>query len=157
MNMIGTLLGSEDVVLGIPATDAKQACEEVAAIAAARHQLDVELVFRALWRREQIGSTGIGHGIAIPHARIPGIVEPIVIFARARAPIPFGAPDHQPVSVFFLILVPEHAHAEHLRILGAVSEMFSTRAFRKQLEAAAEPATIQRLFRDWTAEKTLAH
>ena len=74
--MIGTLLGSEDVVLGVPATDAKRACEEVAAIAASRHQLDVELVFRALWRREQIGSTGIGHGIATPMLASPALLSP---------------------------------------------------------------------------------
>jgi PTS system nitrogen regulatory IIA component len=149
MNIIGNLLSPENVVLGITATDAKGACEEIASLAARRHHLDEELVFRALWRREQIGSTGIGHGIAIPHARIPGITKPVVFFARASVPIPFGALDHQPVSVFFMILVPEDANAEHLRILATISEMFSERAFRIKLDTAGDPFAIQRIFGQW--------
>jgi PTS system nitrogen regulatory IIA component len=149
VNIIGGVLSSEDVVLGLKATDAKQVCEEIGALVAHRNQVDDELVFRALWRREQCGSTAVGHGIAIPHARIPGIVAPVVLFARTQDPIPFGAPDHQPVSAFFVILVPEHANEEHLRILATVSEMFSEKAFRKQLEAATEPAAIQSLFGSW--------
>jgi PTS system nitrogen regulatory IIA component len=146
MNIARGFLSAEDVVLGITATGAKGACEEIASFAARRHNLDQELVFRALWRREQIGSTAIGHGIAIPHARIPGIAKPVVLFARASVPIPFAAQDRQPVSVFFIILVPEHAHGEHLRILAAVSEMFSERKFRNLLEVATDPTAIQRLF-----------
>jgi PTS system nitrogen regulatory IIA component len=71
---------------------------------------------------------------------------------RSKLPIPFGATDHQPVSAFFVILVPEHANEEHLRILATVSGMFSDTAFRGQLEAATEPAAIQRLFGQWTTE-----
>jgi nitrogen PTS system EIIA component len=152
MNTISGFLSGNDVVLGLAATDAKRACEEIAILAAHRHKLDDALVFRALWRREQIGSTGIGHGLAIPHARLPGISSPIVLFARPKVPIPFGALDHQPVSAFFMILIPEHANEEHLRILAAVSEMFSDRAFRNRLETATEPAAIQTLFRQWTTK-----
>ena len=128
-------------------------CDEIAAVVARRNRVEEELVFRALWRREQCGSTAVGHGIAIPHARIPDIVEPVVLFARTKDPIAFGAPDHLPVSAFFVILVPEHANEEHLRILATVSEMFSEKAFRKQLEAATEPATIQSLFGNWATGK----
>jgi PTS system nitrogen regulatory IIA component len=137
-------------VLGLTATDARRACEEIALLAARRHQLDGELICRALWRREQIGSTGIGHGIAIPHARIPGITDPIVLFARTKQSVPYGALDHQPVSTFFMILVPEQANGEHLRILATISEMFFDRAFRNRLETATEPTAIQRLFDQWT-------
>jgi PTS system nitrogen regulatory IIA component len=150
MNIIGNLLSPDDVVLGITATDAKRACQDIASLAALRHHLDDELIFRALWRREQIGSTGIGHGIAIPHARIPGITSPIVLFVRASVPIQFGALDHQPISVFFMILVPEAANAEHLQILATVSEMFSERMFRNKLDNARDRLAIQRLFEQWT-------
>ena len=152
MNIISGLLSSEDVVLGLTATDAKRMCEEIALRIARRHRLDDKLVFRALWRREQSGSTAVGHGIAIPHARIPGITGPLLLFARSKLPIPFGASDHEPVSAFFVILVPEHANDEHLRILATVSGMFSEKAFRGQLEAATEPAAIQRLFSQWVTE-----
>jgi PTS system nitrogen regulatory IIA component len=152
VNIISSLLSSKDVVLGLTATDIKRACEEIALLAARRHQVDDKLVFRALWRREQSGSTALGHGIAIPHARIPGITDPVVLFVRSKLPIPFGAPDHQPVSAFFVILLPEHANEEHLRILATVSEMFSDEGFRNRLEAATEPLAIQRLFGQWARE-----
>jgi nitrogen PTS system EIIA component len=150
--MIGRFLSREDVVLGLSATDKRGALEEIALLVGRNHQLDHTLVFRALWRREQSASTGLGHGVAIPHARIPGIREAIVAFARTTLPIPFGAPDHQPVSSFFVILVPEHANEEHLQILATVSELFSSNSFRDRLEATADPAEIQRLFREWATD-----
>jgi PTS system nitrogen regulatory IIA component len=153
MNIIGGVLSNEDVVLGLTATHAMRACEEIAMHAARRHQVDEKLVFRALWRREKSGSTALGHGIAIPHARLPGITDPLILFARTKVPIPFGAPDHQPVSAFFVILVPEHASEEHLRILATVSEMFSDERFRDRLEAATDPVAIRRLFDQWAREK----
>jgi len=140
-------------VLGLTATDAKRAYEEIALLAARRPHIDDKLVFRALWRREQSGSTALGHGIAVPHARLSGITDPVVLFARTKVPIPFDAPDHQAVSDFFVILVPEHANKEHLRILATVSEMFSDKAFRDRLRAAAEPLAIQRLFDQWWTSK----
>ena len=155
MNILSSLLSSEDIVLGLTATDAKRACEEIALLAARRPQVNDKLVFRALWRREQSGSTALGHGIAIPHARIPGITDPVVLFVRTKLAIPFGAPDDQPVSAFFVILVPEHANEEHLRILATVAEMFSDKVFRDRLEAATEPLAIQRLFGQWTRTKAV--
>ena len=143
-------------MLGLTATDAERVCEEIALLAARRPRVDHKLVFRALWRREQSGSTALGHGIAIPHARIPDITEPVVLFVRTKVPIPFDAPDKQPVSAFFVILVPEHANEEHLRILATVSEMFSDRAFRDRLEAATEPLAIQRLFGQYRCDRTNA-
>ena len=142
-------------MLGLTATNAQGALEEIASLVAHRHQIDHALVFRALWRREQSGSTCVGHGLAIPHARILGIGEPILFFVRTRLPIQFGAPDHQPVSALFVILVPEHANEQHLQILATVSEMFSSKRFRDRLEAATEPVAIQRLFGEWASENDL--
>jgi PTS system nitrogen regulatory IIA component len=83
------------------------------------------------------------------------MTDPVVLFARTKVPIPFCAPDHQPVSEFFVILVPEHANEEHLRILATVSGMFSDKAFRDRLEAAREPVAIQRLFGQWAGSKAM--
>lgn len=146
MNIIGRSLSSDDIVVGLDVWDKRQALEAVASMIERRHQIHRDLLLRALWRREQSGSTAIGHGIAIPHARIAGISEPIVLFIRTKAPIAFGAPDHKPVSALFVILVPEHANQEHLQILATVSEMFADETFRDRLEAAREPAVIQQLF-----------
>ena len=146
MTVIGRLLSSEDVVVELDVPDKLRALEEVAAMAARRHKIDSALVLQALWRREQIGSTGLGHGIAVPHARIAGIAEPIVLLMRTKHPIEYNAPDRKPVSILFAILVPENANDEHLRILATVAKMFSDKSFRRRLETAVEPAAIQRLF-----------
>jgi PTS system nitrogen regulatory IIA component len=150
--MIRRLLSSENVVLGLLATDKKSVLEEIALLISCRYQIDHTPIFRALWRREQSGSTALGHGFAIPHARIPGVREPIVLFVRPKLPIEFAAPDHQPVTALFVILVPEHANEEHLRVLASVSEMFSSKRFRKRLDAATDPAAIQRLFGEWASD-----
>ncbi len=148
MNIISHFLSGEDVVVGIDVPDKQRALEEAASIVERRNSIHRAPVFRALWRREQIGSTGLGHGVAIPHARISGISEPIVLVMRTKLPIAFGAPDHKPVSILCVILVPEHANEEHLQILATISEMFSHRDFRDRLKAARDPAAIQRLFND---------
>ena len=151
MNIISRLLSSDDVVVGLDVPNKLRALQEVAAILERRHNVSQAPVLRALLRREQSGSTGLGHGIAVPHARIADISEPIVLFVRTRSAIDFRAADHEPVSFLFVILVPEHANEEHLKILATVSEMFSSKTFRDRLEATVEPAAIQRLFSEWTS------
>ena len=152
MNIIGRILSSDDVVVGLDVPNKLRALEEAAVILERRHKVSHAPVLRALWRREQVGSTGLGHGIAVPHARITGICEPIVLFVRMKSAIEFHAPDRKPVSLLFVILVPEHANDEHLKILATVSEMFSNKTFRHRLEATEEPAAIQSLFSEWTSD-----
>jgi len=113
-------------------------------------RIGAEPIYRALYRREQAGSTGVGNGLAIPHARIPGIDEPVTLFARMKSPIRFGGPDGKPVSELFVILVPaEGATETHLQLLRAVAEMFSDRAFREALAAADNAAAIADVFAQW--------
>jgi len=146
VNIVSRLLSDEDIVIGLDVSEGKRALEAVAMLVERRCHINHAAIFRALWRREQIGSTALGHGIAIPHARVAGISEPIVLVVRTRFPIKFGAPDHQPVSILFVIVVPEHANDEHLQILGTVSALCSNKAFRDRLEAATEPSGIRSLF-----------
>jgi PTS system nitrogen regulatory IIA component len=111
-----------------------------------------EPIFRALRRREQAGSTGVGNGLAIPHARIPGIDEPVTMFARTKSPVRFGGPDGKPVSEFFVILVPaEGATETHLQLLRAVAELFSDPAFRATLATAGSVSAVADVFARWTA------
>ena len=152
MNIISRILSSNDVVVGLDVPNKLRALEQAAFILEGRHKVSRAPVLRALWRREQVGSTALGHGIAVPHARITGISEPIVLFVRMKSAIEFHAPDRKPVSLLFVILVPEHANDEHLKILATVSEMFSNKSFRDRLEATTEPAAIQSLFSDWTSD-----
>jgi|SRR5215813_10217756 len=150
MNLVSRYLARDDVVLGLNVPDKVRALEEAALLVETHHHINHAPVFRALWRREQSASTGLGHGIAIPHARIPGISEPVILLVRTRLPINFGSPDRQGVSVLLIILVPEHATEEHLQILATVSQMFGDPAFRDQVAVAEEPAAIQRLIGEWT-------
>ena len=152
MNIISRYLADGDVVVELDVLDKRRALEETALLLERRHNVSSAQVFRALWRREQIGSTGLGHGVAVPHARITGNSEPIVLFLRTKVPINFGAPDHQPVSVLFVILVPEHANDEHLKLLAIVSGMFSDEAFRDRLKVTSEPTAIRRLFSEWSSD-----
>ncbi len=152
MNIMSRLLSSGDVIVGLDVPNKLRALEQAAVILERRHKVSHAPVLRALWRREQVGSTALGHGIAVPHARITGISEPIVLFVRMKSAIEFHAPDHKPVSLLFVILVPEHANDEHLKILATVSEMFSNKSFRDRLEATTEPAAIQSLFSEWTSD-----
>jgi PTS system nitrogen regulatory IIA component len=156
MNIVSRYLARDDVVVDLNVPDKLRALEEAALLVEAHHHLNHAPVFRALWRREQSGSTGLGHGIAIPHPRIAGIDEPIVLLARTRAPIKFGAPDREGVSVLLVILVPERATEEHLRILATVTQMFADPAFRDQVAAAEEPAVIRRLVHDWVLDGSVA-
>jgi PTS system nitrogen regulatory IIA component len=149
VNIISRSLSRDDVALGLDLPDKQRALEEAALLVERHHHINHALVFRALWRREQIGSTALGSGVAIPHARIAGLSEPILLFVRPKLPVEFGAPDHRLVSLLFVVLVPEHANEEHLQILGTVSAMFSDDDFRTQLSAATESATVQRLFSEW--------
>jgi len=112
--------------------------------------LDAPPVFRALWRREQAQSTALGRGVALPHARIMGIREPVTVYARTRTPISFAAPDRGLVSQLFVILVPENADNEkHLELLARIARMFSDGAFRTRLSVAADEAAVRSVFEDW--------
>jgi len=111
-------------------------------------------VLRALLRREEAGSTALGTGIAIPHARISGIERPVTVFLRGKFPIAFDAPDGKPVCDILVILVPaDGATEEHLRLLARVAEMFSDRAFRARLCAATESSDVSDVFAQWIGER----
>ena len=108
-----------------------------------------EWVFQSLSRREKIGSTALGEGVAIPHARIKDLQRVQLAYIRLRQPIPFDAPDAKPVSEILVILVPKEATEEHLRILSEVTQMFSDPQFRQQLRNCGEAGETKRLFDGW--------
>ncbi len=110
MNVISRLLSTDDVVaIGLDVPNRLRALEEAAAMSEPRHNVGRAPVLRALLRQEQSGSTALGHGIAVPHARIAGISRPIVLFIRTKSAIDFHASDRKPVSFLFVIFVPEGA------------------------------------------------
>ncbi|NJK90339.1 MAG: PTS sugar transporter subunit IIA [Blastochloris sp.] len=102
----------------------------------------------ALIAREQKLSTGIGEGLALPHASIPGLPGSVVILARSKEGIPYAAPDHQPVHVFFVILVPSHDYGAHLRTLAHVGKFLSRPGMKQKLKDVQEHAELQKLFKE---------
>ena len=102
--------------------------------------IDVEppAILDALMARERLGSTGLGHGIALPHARMAGIEHPVCALIRLQEGINFEAMDNQPVDIFFALLVPEEANDEHLQLLAKLAELFSQQALRDALRQAQD-------------------
>jgi PTS system nitrogen regulatory IIA component len=143
-------LRPQEIVLDADARSAAAVLETAAACLARAHALDAAPILRALYRREQVGSTGLGMGIAIPHARIEGIARPLTLFLRTRDPIEFGAPDGKPVSRFLVIMVPADGATDvHLQLLALLAQAFSDRGFREHLSAATTAAQVDDVFAQW--------
>ena len=120
---LGDLIVPEGVIPSLKAKSKKQVLQGLARKAAELAGIDENLAFEALFRREQLASTGYGYGIAIPHARLPGLKRVMSVFARLDEPLPFDAVDDEPVDLVFLLLAPEHAGADHLKALARISRL----------------------------------
>jgi PTS system nitrogen regulatory IIA component len=152
MNQIAKLLPLTNVLLDLDVGSKKRVFERAGLLFENNHNIGRSLVFDSLFAREKLGSTGLGQGVAIPHGRIKGIKEALGALVRMREPIPFDAPDAQPVGLIFVLLVPERATDLHLQILSELAQMFSDQAFREQLFAAATEADMHRLITEWRAD-----
>jgi PTS system nitrogen regulatory IIA component len=156
MNVLADLLHSNDILLDLDALSKKRVFEEVGRLFDGRHGLSKAHVEQSLGKREDLGSTGLGHGVAIPHARIASLQRALGVFVRTRLPIPFDAPDEKPVSDMFVLLVPEKATEAHLQILAAIAEKFSSRAFRDKLRSCGTADEVCRLFSESGDSETAA-
>jgi len=138
------------VLLDSDVRDKREVLDLAASTLERFHGVDAAPVARALWRREAAVTTAIGEGVAVPHGRIDGIVEPVTLLIRTKKPIPYGAPDRKPVSQLFVILVPAEGDPdEHLRLLADVAELFSQPAFRERIAAAADTRAVLRAFEEY--------
>ncbi|HEV8647451.1 MAG TPA: PTS IIA-like nitrogen regulatory protein PtsN [Burkholderiales bacterium] len=149
MSLLSKLLPVANVILDLDVASKKRVFEHVGLLFENALGVGRGHVFDALFARERLGSTGLGHGIAIPHGRIKGLRETAGAFVRTRAPIPFEAPDGNPVQLIFVLLVPEKATDLHLQILSELAQMFSDKEVRAQLAALPDARDVQRLISDW--------
>lgn len=120
---IRDILTPEAVAARHRASSKKQLLQEIAARAAGAYGLDARAVFDALLERERLGGTGLGRGVAAPHARLPGVDTILGVFVSLEKPVDFDAADGQPVDLVFALLAPELAGADHLRALARVSRV----------------------------------
>ena len=107
------------------------------------------LVTDSLFSRERLGSTGLGHGVAIPHGRIKGLKAPMAAVFQLAQPIGFDAPDEQAVSLLIFLLVPEAATQKHLEILSEIAELLSDAGLREKLASSASATELHGLIAGW--------
>lgn len=124
------------VVPRLVASSKKHAIEQLARVAADIAGLDARLVFEVLLERERLGSTGVGHGIAIPHGKFPGLERLVGALGKLEVPIDFDSADGAPVDLVFVLLAPEAAGADHLKALARVSRLLRERTLCDKLRAA---------------------
>ncbi len=139
---LADLIAPEGVISPLKAKTKKQALLDLSGRAAELARIDGRFVFEQLLQRERLGSTGIGKGIAIPHARIPSLTKIVCVFARLEEPIDFEATDNQPVEFLFLLLSPEHAGADHLKALARISRLMREPHAIEKLRMARSRAVL---------------
>jgi PTS system nitrogen regulatory IIA component len=143
---IGDLLDRNAIALRVSAANKRQALAVIAEIAARNFGLDAGDVLDALTDREQAGSTGVGHGVAAPHARLEGLKRLRGVFVRLDHAVVFDAVDDQPVDLIFALFAPkEAAGVEHLRALARVSRILRQSTLRQQLRQARTADAIHAL------------
>ncbi len=146
MSQITQLLTPENIVFDLDASSKKRVFEKVGLLFENNQGIARSAVFDSLFAREKLGSTGLGQGIAIPHGRIKGLKEASGAFLRLAAPVPFDSPDGKPVTLLFVLLVPEQATEQHLQILSELAERFSDRTSREALCATNSVEAVFQIF-----------
>ena len=143
---LAEILSAGQVAAGVTATSKKRALEEMAKLLAqgAPSVSHVDIL-QSLSAREKLGSTGLGHGVAIPHGRVSGISGSVGAFARLKHAVDYETHDGQPVDLIFGLLVPQNASGEHLQHLAAIAEKFSSDDFCARARAAGDASALYAL------------
>lgn len=143
---LDSILGPARVIAGLTVTSKKKALEELSALLAqGAGSVSATDILNSLVAREKLGSTGLGHGVAIPHGRMPGISASVGAFIRLKHPVDYDAHDGQPVDLVFGLVVPAAATEEHLKHLAAIAEKFSDEGFCKDARAAGDSKALHAL------------
>ena len=149
MNRLSNILPPSQVLAQVDVTSKKRAFEEAGLLFENLHGLSRALVTDSLFSRERLGSTGLGHGVAIPHGRIKGLKAPLAAVFRLEQPIGFDAPDDQSVNLLIFLLVPEAATQKHLEILSEIAELLSDAVLRSKLTACSDALELHGLISSW--------
>src|SRR5947207_8404495 len=142
MSLVGKLLSPSHVLVDLQASSKKRLFEQAGLLFENHDGIARSQVFDSLFARERLGSTGLGQGVAIPHGRIKGLKDALCAFIRLAQPVPFDAPDANPVTLVFVLLVPEQATEKHLQILSELAQIFSDKAQREAMAQAPDAAAL---------------
>lgn len=141
MNLSAILKAEAVKTLGA-ASSKKRLLHDIGDLAHSAYGLDHSAVVDALMERESLGPTGVGHGVALPHARLAGLDNVRGAFILLEKPVEFDSVDRQPVDLVFALFAPQDAGVEHLKALALVARTFRDPGICKKLRANADPATI---------------
>ena len=132
---ITDFLSRETIVPELASRYKNAALEEMAGYLGSTHRLDKDKVLKVLLERERISTTAIGEGVAIPHGKLNGVERVVGVFARSPEGIDFASLDGAPTHLFFVLVAPENAAADHLKALARISRLLKDEAFRRRLMA----------------------
>ena len=150
---IADLLTDRVVIPELQAGDKAEALDEMTTVLAEAHPgIDRARLREMLEDRERLGSTGIGGGVAIPHARLPGLTGVLAVFGRSSRGVDFDAVDGAPTRLFFLLVAPEDSSGMHLKALARIARLLKEQTVREQLLACDDRAELLRIIRDAEAK-----
>jgi nitrogen PTS system EIIA component len=150
---LSEIIGVEGVRAPLKATSKKRLLQDLADMAESVYRLSSPTVYKALMDREALGPTGVGRGVAIPHARFGGVSHVVGLFTRLEKPVDFEAIDRQPVDLVFALFAPETAGAEHLKALARVSRTLRSDAVCAKLRSTFDPSALYAILTDSKAEQ----
>jgi len=156
MNRLASILSPNHVLVNVDVTSKKRVFEQAGLLFENLDAIARGVVSDNLFARERLGSTGLGHGVAIPHGRIKGLKTPLAAVLRVQSPIAFDAPDNEPVLLLIVLLVPEAATQRHLEILSEIAELLSDRTLRERLKTEPDAEGVHRLIQQWQPLQTVA-
>ena len=139
---LSDLLTAEAALPSLHANSKKQVLQEVCEAAARLTGVPEREIFDTILQRERLGSTGVGHGVAIPHGKLRSVDRLVGVFARLARPVDFDALDDQPVDLVFLLLAPESAGADHLKALARIARILRDGAVAQKLRTAKDAAEL---------------
>ena len=151
MNALLDLFTPDCIALHSPAKNRSEAFALAGSLFSERLNLSPDLIISFLNAREDLGSTALGAGVAIPHGRVKGLKDPVAALVRLNAPIEFAAPDGLPISILIFLLVPEKATQQHLEILSSIAQLLSDPDARSKISAENDPEKVCRLLQEWSA------
>ena len=149
MTHFSQILSPQNVVLDLECSSKKRAFEQAGMIFENNCGIARSTVSDNLFARERLGSTGLGHGVAVPHGRIRGLKAPLAAFVRLNEAIPFESPDGEPVKLLIFLLIPDNVTQQHLEILSEIAEMFSDKAFRAALAEDTDATSLHARLTAW--------
>ena len=153
MPTLADLLSRDRLLLDLRVGSKRELFQELAAAVETATGVDQTVALAALVQREKLGTTGIGDGLALPHARLPGLARPLAFFARLARPVDYDALDERPVDLALALVAPEEDSAAQLKALAQLARLLRDPVLTGRLRREADPARVYGLLTGQTAER----